>query len=416
MKKIIVFLGVIILSAMIVCYPCDSGDLTKTNRNLSLKVLEGKLQDCLSKGYCPDDIVKLCGITKVLGYVIDARNNDIVLVGKVDNTVPPLYLEDFVIALRNVWLKYADLQGNTYQYTPPGCSIDPDPEVWAKLHEAEFDENRLDEWRKNCEQPQKVRVLGIPFYSRFAKVMVEADYLMKRINDGSFILNVEGFESLTDMELKKTKKSLASNTYEPHPTINRFEFYPGVCNYKEDEGVALINRCQVTLITEEEFMTKTGNTIGSGKPDPLAKEYVDKFTEKYEQIARKEPIYCELEGLYRFVALTKLMKHNNALSVAKLPLDYLLNQFPIKKNTGISSTLVGISNIQKVQHRTEYSGGYSTQSVWSICCGGVSMDVGVSNSTIEKDRTGKLREQKEKILTARPDKNVVYWDSLTQLN
>ena len=35
------------------------------------------------------------------------------------------------------------------------------------------------------------------------------------------------------------------------------------------------------------------------------------------------------------------MKHNNALSVAKLPLDYLLNQFPIKKNTGISSTLVG---------------------------------------------------------------------------
>ena len=50
----------------------------------------------------------------------------------------------------------------------------------------------------------------------------------------------------------------------------------------------------MTLITEEEFMTKTGNTIGSGKPDPLAKEYVDKFTEKYEQIARKEPIYCEL--------------------------------------------------------------------------------------------------------------------------
>ena len=59
--------------------------------------------------------------------------------------------------------------------------------------------------QKTANSPRRC-VFWAFLYSRFAKVMVEADYLMKRITDGSFILNVEGFESLTDMELKKTKK------------------------------------------------------------------------------------------------------------------------------------------------------------------------------------------------------------------
>ena len=107
--------------------------------------------------------------------------------GKVDTTSPDLYLEDFVIALRNAWWKYASLKGYTYYYSAPGCSIDPNPKTIQKLQQVGGKilstsgevESSLKQWHAICSQPQKVRVLGIPFDSRFAKVMVDADYYMK---------------------------------------------------------------------------------------------------------------------------------------------------------------------------------------------------------------------------------------------
>jgi len=53
----------------------------------------------------------LCGITRIDGYVIDKENHDIILIGETDPKLPTLYLDDFVVALRNVWLKYAKLKG-----------------------------------------------------------------------------------------------------------------------------------------------------------------------------------------------------------------------------------------------------------------------------------------------------------------
>ena len=50
-----------------------------------------------------------------------------------DASLPPLYFEDLVIALRNAWLRYARLEGNTRIYEDPGCSIDPEPAVLRKL-------------------------------------------------------------------------------------------------------------------------------------------------------------------------------------------------------------------------------------------------------------------------------------------
>ncbi|MDP3013996.1 MAG: hypothetical protein Q8M92_07130, partial [Candidatus Subteraquimicrobiales bacterium] len=139
MKKLLPTVGIIILIAItLVIIPSCNGKEPKIvekfeGRAVSLKVLQNKVKDCIAKETCPENILQLCGIKRVMGYVIDEKNRDIILIGNIDDSMPPLYLEDFVIALRNTWMMYAELKGNTYYYSNPGCSIDPDPNVLNNL-------------------------------------------------------------------------------------------------------------------------------------------------------------------------------------------------------------------------------------------------------------------------------------------
>lgn len=98
-------------------------------RAISLKALQAKLRDCQPKNSCSDKLLRLAGLNTILGFAADETNQDMIFFGQSEPGLPPLYLEDFVIALRNAWMKYAPLEGNVYQYSFPGCSIGPVPLV-----------------------------------------------------------------------------------------------------------------------------------------------------------------------------------------------------------------------------------------------------------------------------------------------
>lgn len=388
-------------------------------RAVSLKILQQKAKECMGKRKCPENILKLCGLTSIDGFVIDKKNKDIILFGKVDSTSPVLYLEDFVIALRNVWLKYAPLKGHTYYYSAPSCSIDPNPKTIQQLQQIEGNilsnskeaKSSLEQWHAVCSQPQKVRVLGIPFDSRFAKVMVDADYYMKRLVDGSVSLEIPGFISLTDMTLAKIKEDIIQGRSISVPLVcmNRFWFFPGKNQYLEDKGVVFIKQCQVKLLTEQEFLTKRGEITGMGRPNPLAKKFADNFTVKYEEIARRKPIYRELENLFRFVALAKIMKYKDIPAEAELDLNYFLNHFPLSK-TPVSHTLPGISHVKRFQHQQDIPGGYRIVQLWLPTCGGVDIDIRMSKKNFIKDTIKALIKLKKAILKARPFLYALYWD------
>lgn len=434
MKKLLPRVGIIILVAVafMTILSCNVEEPKTTQkgkpamkgngRAISLRILQEKVKDCMSDGTCPEDILKLGGIKKITGYVIDEKNRDIILIGNIDDTKPALYLEDFVIALRNTWMKYAELKGNTYYYSNPGCSIDPNSRVLNDLQEIgnqifsrsdpEKVQKNLNQWHNICGQPQQVRVLGIPYDTRFAKVMVEADYYMKRLVDGSVALD-EGFISLTDMTLNIIREDIdkGGQISVPLSSLNRFWFYPGGNSFLEDKGVIHIKKSDVKLLTEEEFLTKKGDVAGTGRPNPLAQQFADSFSIRYAEIAEKKPIYVELEGLFRFVALARIMKHKDAISEAGLNLDYLLNECPIQ-NIHVSHTLPGISNIKEIEHRSETQGGYSVLHLWLPSCGGVSIDVAIKDSDIIKDRSGKMSIIRDAVLGARRSNNSLVWDFL----
>lgn len=399
--------------------PKQASNQPSKGRAVSLKVLQERVRECMAKGECPKKILEFCGLKKINGFVIDEKNRDLILVGKVDTTSPPLYLEDFVIALRNAWWKYAPLRGNTYYYSAPGCSIDPNPETIQRLQRVggrilsgsgEM-ETTLQKWNTTCGEPQRVRVLGIPFDSHFAKITVDADYYMKRLVNGSVSLGIGGFESLTDMTLNKAKEDVIQNRpiSIPLSCLNRFWFFPGENTYVEDKGVVLIKRCQVKLLTEEEFLTKKGEVAGTGQANPLAQRFSENFTRKYSQIAKKRQIYTELEGLFRVVALAKVMKYKGAPTDAGVNLDYLLDRCPIRR-THVNRTLPGLSHVKGFEHRRDFPGGYQIAKLRLPSCGGVAIDIRINKNDFMRDETGKLLQLKQSVLNARPSPDAHYWD------
>ncbi len=356
----------------------------------------------------------LCGLTVVSGYVVDDEVKDLILFGQVDPQRPRLHSEDLVVALRNAWLKYAEVKGNTHYYSDPGCSIDPSPAVIRQLQatgnsiqkDNQIEEAEFKKWEKVCAQAQTVRVLGIPFSTHFARVLVDADYFMKRLVDGSESLALDSFTSMLEMTLADAKEQIIRDgtTSVPSQSMNRFWFCPGQSRYSEDTGIVQLEACPVILLTEEEHLGEN-EIVGANRVSPYARKFADSFSALYDKIAEKRPIYRELEGLFRFVALAKMWHFKQA----DVDLHYLLDGFLVSR-AEVASTLPGLSNLKHFEHRWDVPGGYQLLRLFLPSCGGVDIGINITASDFVHDQTGRLAATRRSLLSARPSPDALYWD------
>lgn len=382
-------------------------------RAVSLRVL----QQVVSGNKERDEALRLCGITRIIGYVIDRQNRDIVLVGTVEPSGRPLYLDDFVVALRNSWGERPKSHDDAPLYLPPGCSIDPRPGnirelklLSDQIDQASEHRSSAERWRVIGRRPQDVRVIGVPLNTRFSRVMVDADYLMKKLADGSVSLGVSGFDSHTDMRIALIRQQLVGGA--PVSTLgglqtDRFWFTSGKTSYVEDEGVVVLDNCPVVLLTEREFLQCEGRLTGSGAPDPIAKRFADGFTSRYDEIAQRRPVYSDLRSLFRFVALTQVMKSRRVEACSGLRLDYLLSDYSVI-GAGVPREMPGIVGVRQVICHRDSS--EAAVRYWSLTCGGVSMDVRVDSGSVLRDSTGGLDSLARDVIASRPGPEALYWD------
>jgi len=234
------------------------------SRAVSVTMLQEALKSPNAEGVTPRDLLEMCGLTRIEGYTLDRANHDLVIFGQVNPAAPPLHTEDLAVALRAAWLKYAQQEGNTRYYSNPGCSIDPDPGVVRQLSEIgrqigateapDEVEGLLAQWCEVSKQPQRVRVMGVPFDSHFASVMVQADYDLKRLVDGSVPLQTPGVTSLVEMMMAAAQNDLAHGRALRGPAsfMSRFWFYPGQGKYCHDGDTVTVLQSPVIQLTEEE--------------------------------------------------------------------------------------------------------------------------------------------------------------------
>jgi hypothetical protein len=414
----------LILLSIIYLYPfsqseasCGSSSPLKV-RAVSLNSLQDKLK-ASQKVVHSSTLLQLAGINKIIGYIEDEQNRDIIIIGEVNSNLPSLYLEDFVVALRNAYLKYAPLENNVYQYSFPGCSIDPNPNVVKELQlvgqnivgssNIQATEKAITNWNKICNKSQDVRVLGIPFNTGFAKVMVEADYDMKSIVDGSAKLDISGFKSLTEMTLEKVSDDVLKNRpISISLSMNRFWFYPSINKYEESSGMVLIQQSLVSLLTNETYLNKSDHIVDAAGTNPQAKVFAENFSLLYKNIAQERHIYLKLENLFRFVALANIIKYKYPDLTNKFNLTYLLEKYPVK-NTIVKKQLPGRSSVKRVDHRNDFEGGYQITQLRIPTCGGVDSAIKIGPNNFKHSSSQEPTRFKSTILNSRP-KDAVFWD------
>lgn len=372
------------------------------------------LQSAVKSGDNPEALT-LAGLTRIDGFIIDSDNRDIVLYGQADSSEPALYFDDLAVALRNAKMSYAKLSGHTYYYTAPGCSIDPDPAIIQQLHDIRNrheDGKWIDQWNEVGASPQNVRVLGIPFNTRFAKVIVDADYYMKKLVNGSVNPNIYGFQSLMGMKIDQAKAQIKDGTRDPDSkmAINRFWFCPGDCLYAFNDNIAALNECSVKLLTESQYLANSGHLESAGQTDAFAQRFTENFTANYPLFKEFNPVYKELEGLFRFVGLVKMMNETNADKLSGIDLSFINKTYNVK-NTVVATALPGLTNANEIRNRQRIDGGYLVSTATFVSFGGVSIDMHpFRNATFSmRYPVPDIRQLGKTILTARPSRNTLSW-------
>ena len=380
-------------------------DATSRMRKVSLRGLIAALQN-LSKSGQPitPELQNLAGQTRVEFVLLYPDERDIVLAGpaegwKIDdhgNVVgresdkPVLQLDDLVVALRA-----AREQVKTGELIT--CSIDPSEEGskrFARLvNSRDWEVTKANVARlEEVTGPQHVTVTGVPPGSRFAHVLVAADFLMKRLGMNFEPAPVDGLPSYLDM-LKDSKVAATGHTTPRWWMTPRYEPL-----LRDADSLAWqLRGSGVQTLSEDGLVSRRAGPSGArGKEDSLAKKWADAMTSKYDALAKELPIFAQLRNCMDLAVVGALFVKEDLPGRAGCDLGLLLDpKLLTVAEHHVPKTIDSRASLLRKDRQ------------WIISVsGGVELD---SWSVLEKvEQRHDLAEVRTTVAAARPDR--WWWD------
>lgn len=303
-------------------------------RKISLRALEAACQYFVTEnsGKVPDEIKYLGGLQRIQYIFVYPEQNDIVLAGpaegwKIDddgNVVgvttgrPVLQLDDLLVALRTV---------SSVRQSPISCSINPTEQGMTKLRRVLEQQTRtgvtprnrsqLEQRMKQAFGPQQISLTGVPANSHFARVLVAADYRMKRLAMNLDESPLRGFPSYVEMVRKDPSEAKTTN---PRWWM--------ACNYEpvaqSEDGLAWELRGQgVKCMTENDIIAADGSAQATGETSPIAQQWADEMTNKFDQLSGVEPIFGELRNVMDLCIVAAVIDQHELLAQAGCDLPLL---------------------------------------------------------------------------------------------
>lgn len=300
-------------------------------REVSLRRLEAAIDDCAKNNKpLPDAIKYLAGLQHIRYVFVYPEQKDIVLVGpgegwQVDgkgNVVgvntgrPVMLLDDLLVALRTA--KTAAQGGIT-------CSINPTPEGRTRVNQTRLpvgvdSATAAAELEKACGL-QQISLHGVPETSHFARVLVAADYRMKRIAMALDSSPVRGLPSY--LQMVRGGRASVSPRFWLEPKFDSLLCDAG--------GLAFeLNGSSVKAMTEEDFIMASGDIQHSGKASPMAQKWADIMTGKYSELAVADPIFGQLQNCMEFAVVGALIVKNDLPRKAGYSLPTLFDPAALK--------------------------------------------------------------------------------------
>lgn len=309
--------------------PSDRGGTAKL-RKVSLAKIIAAVKAARGGQPLTPDVLFLGGLERVTHVFIDTEGHDIVLAGPADamtvdaagNVVavksgrPLLQLEDLVVASRAI---------DAARAGGMKCSIDPTAEGIARLQALLRTQKSIGQnpdatfqAMQRAVGDQRVTVGGVPGDSRFARVLVAADYRLKRIGMG---LEPSG---LTELPSYLSMVAPASPSATTLPRFWLEADYDPISR-DPDELAWRINARRMKCLTENDIVDAAGGRTAKAAADPVAKKWCDLMTAHYDRLAGRHPAFAELVNCVDLAVVAALLHGRQLASRAGLDMTPLLD-------------------------------------------------------------------------------------------
>jgi hypothetical protein len=380
-------------------------------RMVSLTRLEAAVVKHLEAGQgLPDEMRYLAGLTRLEYVFLYPETGDLVIAGPAEGFAPNiagrvvgmnsgravLELQDLVVALRAF---------------PPGtrgtpavvCSIDPSPEGLQRMQQflssigrniRPGDDRRIAMGLKESLGLQSVRIEGISPRTHFAQVMVEADYRMKLIGIGL----EEPPVRIPSYVSRANPSDVARNA------LQRWYFTP---NYEclrvaEDELAVALEGNGVQLISEHQLVQAAGNREASGRIDMASQAFTRAFTQKYAELAAKEPVYAQLRNLIDMVIAAAFIQQQDYYGRIgwEMPVFASEEQFPVETYPEPKTVESAVNVV------------WRGNTLMTPIGGGVQIEpaLALSEGALLKDEHAAVAQRRQQIDIHQIDQNVWWWD------
>jgi hypothetical protein len=359
---------------------------------LSLTVLQEK---AAKRGQAlPEELAHLGGMNRIQGFMMEP-DGEILLLGERDPSLPPIHLDDLVVALRNAFQVSPAYQGVL------GCTIDP----WSESK---------DPWRV-----QQVKVFGMPASVAMAARHVAIDYELKKVSAG--ILALEGVPSLWEMtHLASPLCEGPLDKEEEVETTHRFWFYPlypPSPRFQQEQGIVLILRpVGVQLLTEQEFLNRAGQRASTSPAAPLATHFAQAITELLATNQLRH--FAQLRNDFRVIEVAQLLRFKQ---VPAQSLGYFLEDYPLTE-VAVPAFVGGIRREERgevvcqnqITERRVPEGkligsAEQVKRYHFISRGGVEAKVQLAPEHFVEERSGVLADLRRRVLASRPSTHALLW-------
>ncbi len=297
-----------------------NSDINKASklRVISLRGLESAIRQSKESGKpLPSEVQFMAGLQRIEYVIVSEDGKDIliagpgegwkldengVVVGK-DSGTPVIHLEDFLVAMRSVQ--------NARQGQGISVSIDPTEEGSKRLSKYL---SSLRKFRPNMKSEvervngnHNITLTGVPQSSRFAQILVTADYQMKRLSMGLESAPIANMPSLLEILKKNNSRS---KTLAPRFWMETS--YQPVAK-SQDAKVFQLRGQGVKTLTEDSFFNQDGKAQQTGKTNKFAQQWADSMNDRFEELSKAQPVFRELRNLMDMTVVAAIIEREGML-------------------------------------------------------------------------------------------------------
>ena len=296
-------------------------------RKISLRKLDTFIKNIIAQHeYLPDTVRYFGGLTNITYIAVVPDEQDLLLIGPAEGWhadhagnivgthtgMPILMLEDFLTVLRE-WNRPIPSQTIT-------CSFESTQETLTKLmglhrQYTSINDKNADAYATALEEAYgdcAITITGVPASSRFAKVLVGADFQMKRIALGLEPSKTRGIPSYVGW-IFASRSSISPRF------LLVSEYAPSTHDSKK-----------LTWRLGDLKVRASSQTMVSGGVDRAALTWCRRFEENYNTLSKDQPVFGELRNNMALAYVAALIHQEKLLQKAGCELTILLDETNLK--------------------------------------------------------------------------------------